>query len=183
MTKNKVNTASVPFWLNYATFLMTTLHEAAAARAFLSRATQSVPQIQHRTLTAKFGALEFTSPHGDPERGRTIFEGLLSAYPKRWDLWDMLLDLEKSHGADENVRGLFERMAGLKMKRRRAMLIFKKWREFEEVNEDKKAAEKVKAKEAKYMERLAKGGKTRGMTRGSTKALIYVGGNAKHICM
>lgn len=137
---------------------MTTLSAPSRARALLQRATQSVPASQHRLLTAKFGALEFQSPHGDPERGRTIFEGLLSTFPKKWDLWDMFVDLEKAKGEKENVRRLFERMAGTRMKGRRAKFVFKRWLEWEEGNGDAKSVERVKARAAEYVEGLKKGG-------------------------
>lgn len=154
MTKNKSITPNPSFWLNYATFLMTTLNSADRARALLARATQSVPARHHRQLTAKFGALEFTSPHGDAERGRTVFEGLLATFPKRWDLWDMFADLEKARGEKENVSRLYERMAGSRMKARRAKFVFKKWAEWEEKNGDKKSRERVEALAKEYAEKL-----------------------------
>lgn len=109
MAKNKSFTPDPALWLSYATFLLTTLAPASPqrARALLARATQSVPSSQHRYLTQKFAALEFKS--GDPERGRTIFEGLVTTWPKKWDVWDVYVDLERSHGSEENVRALFER--------------------------------------------------------------------------
>ncbi|KAF2104800.1 nucleic acid-binding protein [Rhizodiscina lignyota] len=127
MTKTKGITVNPSFWLNYATFLMTTLSSAARARALLPRALQSVPQFNHRLLTSKFGGLEFQSPNGDPERGRTIFEGLLDSFPKRWDLWDMFVDLEKAHGEPSN-----------------------RWLEFEEAHGDRKSVERVRAKAAEH---------------------------------
>ncbi|QDS77330.1 hypothetical protein FKW77_004939 [Venturia effusa] len=101
------------FWLNYATFLMTTLDKPDAARELLKRALQSLPTHEHRHTIALFGALEFKSPNGDIERGRTTFEGLVETYRKRWDLWDMYLDLELTKGQDhvsadkEKARALF----------------------------------------------------------------------------
>jgi rRNA biogenesis protein RRP5 len=154
MTKNKSINSDSAFWLNYATFLMTTLNDPTRARAVLSRAVQSVPEHQHRQLTAKFGALEFHSSNGDPERGRTVFEGLLSAFPKRWDLWDMFVDLEKGKGEKENVRALYERMAESKMKKKRARFLFKKWLEWEESQGDKKGADRVKAKAKEYVDTM-----------------------------
>jgi rRNA biogenesis protein RRP5 len=152
MTKLKDLTSKPTFWLNYATFLLTTLNRPNDARALLLRATQSVPAHDHRLLTAKFGALEFSSPHGDAERGRTVFEGLLSAWPRRHDLWDMYVDLERGHGRAENVRGLYERMAGARMKKRRAMFVFKRWLEWEEKIGTEK--ERVKGLAAEYARKL-----------------------------
>ncbi|KAJ4356836.1 rRNA biogenesis protein rrp5 [Didymosphaeria variabile] len=131
MMKNKSFTPDPAFWLSYATFLFSTLKPSSPtrARALLSRATQSVPSSQHRYLTQKFAALEFK--HGDPERGRTIFEGLVTTWPKKWDIWDVYAALELSHGGEENVRDIFERMSKADMKKRRADTVFKRWREWE----------------------------------------------------
>ena len=153
MTKIKDITATLGFWLNYAAFLMTTMNKPDDARKLLQRAMQSVHQLEHVQLTAKFGALEFHSPNGDAERGRTIFEGLLSTFPKRWDLWDQFVDLERAKGDTENVRALFERMAGAKMKPRRAKCVFKRWLDFEEKEGDKKQVEKVNAAARDYVEK------------------------------
>ncbi|KAK8154666.1 hypothetical protein IWX90DRAFT_62613 [Phyllosticta citrichinensis] len=179
MSKNKSLTPNPSFWLNYATFLLTTLNEPARARALLPRALQSIPpKPQHaRHLTAKFAALEFQSPHGDAERGRTVFEGLLSTYPKRWDLWDMLVDLEKSlmkhagssksQGAKDNVSKLYERMAGMKMKAKRARFVFRKWAEWEEKEGGKKSQERVRALAEEYAEKLRKAKEAGGDEDGS----------------
>ncbi|KAI9713131.1 MAG: rRNA biogenesis protein rrp5 [Bogoriella megaspora] len=159
MTRNKAFTPSETLWLNYATFLMTSLQDPDRARALLQRASQSVPEHLHRHLTTRFAALEFTSPNGEPERGRTIFEGLMAAFPKKWDLWDQFVDLERSKGESENVRGLYERMTaeGVKMKPRRAKFVFKRWLEFEEKEGSGKQVEYVKKRAEKYVEGL-KGG-------------------------
>lgn len=131
MTKNKSFTPDPALWLSYATFLLTTLAPPSPtrARALLPRATQSVPAPQHRYLTQKFAALEFK--HGDAERGRTIFEGLVAAWPKKWDIWDVYAALEIQHGGAENVRALFQRMGRADVKRRRAEQVFRRWREWE----------------------------------------------------
>jgi rRNA biogenesis protein RRP5 len=155
MTKNKSFTPTPTLWLSYASFLLSTLSppSPARARALLPRATQSVPESEHRYLTTKFAALEFKSPNGDPERGRTIFEGLVSTWPKKGDLWDMYVDLEKGHGEEENVRDLYARMTRLKGKKKRVQTVFKKWAEWEESVGNKKGVEKVKALEREWREK------------------------------
>jgi rRNA biogenesis protein RRP5 len=42
--------------------------------------------------------------HGEPERGRTIFEGIISNYPKRLDQWSIYLDMEIRTGEQETIR-------------------------------------------------------------------------------
>jgi len=102
-------------------------------------------------LTSKFAQLEFRSQHGDPERGRTIFEGLLSTFPKRLDLWNVLLDLEIKHGEKDQARRLFGRVTSGKLKSKKARYFFKRWLEFEEKEGNAKSVENVKARAAEYV--------------------------------
>ena len=155
MTKNKSFTPTPTLWLSYASFLLSTLQPPSPARAhaLLQRATQSVPESQHRYLTSKFAALEFKSANGDPERGRTLFEGLLDVWPKKGDLWDMYLSLEIAHGDQDKVRGLFERMIKLKGKKKRTLGIFGQWAKWEEQVGNKKGVEKVKTLEREWREK------------------------------
>ncbi|KAF2733591.1 nucleic acid-binding protein [Polyplosphaeria fusca] len=155
MTKNKAFTVTPSLWLSYATFLMSALQppSPSRARALLPRATQSVPESEHRYLTTKFAALEFKTPNGDPERGRTIFEGLVSTWPKKGDLWDVYLSLELSHGSEENARSVFERMSKLKMKRKRAAGVFGRWKEWEEKVGNQKGVARVGEMERDWVEK------------------------------
>ena len=138
-------------WLNYATFLFNTVGAPARARALLPRAMQSLPKYDHLDITSKFAQLEFRSPNGDAERGRTIFEGLVSTFPKRIDLWNVLLDLEIKQGDKEQVRRLLERVTTGKLKPRKAKYFFKRWLDFEEKEGNVKSCEMVKAKAAEYV--------------------------------
>lgn len=169
MVGNKAFRASPDVWYNYATFLMNQSKQPDAARALLSRALQSVPSNGHRALTAKFAALEFSSSHGDPERGRTIFEGLVTEWPKWSSAWDQWVDLEHARlaraeskeekkEAREKVRALYERMVAQKIGRRRARFLFKKWLAFEEEEGDGKSVERVVALNKESLEKVnAKG--------------------------
>ena len=140
-------------WLNYATFLFDTAASPQRARDLLPRALQPLPQHTHLDLTSKFAQLEFRSPNGDAERGRTIFEGLLSTFPKRLDLWNVLIDLEMKTGDQEQIRRLFGRVTSSsnKLKPRKAKYFFKRWLEYEEREGDEKSAEMVKARAAEYV--------------------------------
>ena len=149
---------SPDLYLNYATFLMTTLAAPDRARALLPRAMQSLPAHTQVLLTSKFAQLEFTSENGDPERGRTVFETLLAQWPKRLDLWNVLLDLEiKRQGGDDDgskevVRRLFERVTGGDaLKNKQAKFFFKKWLGFESKMGDAKGQERVKALAAEFV--------------------------------
>lgn len=139
-------------WYNYAHFLNTSLEASDRARALLPRATQSLPPHTHLPLTLKFAALEFHSKSGSPERGRTMFEGLLSTFPKRLDIWNQLLDLEIQQGDKDIIRGVFERVVKTKgLKPKGAKAWFKRWSEWEVTNGDKKTREKVEAKAKEWV--------------------------------
>ncbi|KAL4923952.1 putative rRNA biogenesis protein RRP5 [Aspergillus undulatus] len=167
--KKKVFPSSPKFFINYATFLYDTMAAPDRGRGLLSRALQSLPKHTHVETTSKFAQLEFRSPNGDIERGRTVFEGLLSSFPKRVDLWNVLLDLEIKNGDAEQVRRLFERVLGIrdgkkgaalviddgkKLKPKQARFFFKKWLDFEEKSGDEKSVEETKAKAAEYVKSL-----------------------------
>jgi rRNA biogenesis protein RRP5 len=166
---NKAFRASPDVWVNYATFLFNSLHQPDRARDLLAKGSkvwQSVPGTEHRALTSKFGALEFRSEHGNPERGRTIFENLLAEWPKWSSGWDMWVDLERSRvtsgklsgeqkqEAMDKTRALYERLSRQKMKKRRAKFVFKKWLEFEEAHGNGKSQERVKVLAREYVEKL-----------------------------
>jgi rRNA biogenesis protein RRP5 len=169
--KKKISSQSPKFFYNYASFLFDTMNSPDRARALLPRALQSLPAHTHIETTSKFGQLEFRSENGDVERGRTVFEGLLSSFPKRIDLWNVLLDLEIKVGDAEQVRRLFERVLGLqsgkkgvsidaskKLKPKQARFLFKKWLAFEEKlaadHGDEKMVEEVKARAVTYVKSL-----------------------------
>ena len=139
---------------------MTTLGSAGRARNILPRALQALPPHAQLNMTSKFAQLEFSSPNGDPERGRTMFEGLLSKWPKRLDLWNVLLDLEMGQGKGEEgkarVRSIFERLTQGNLNSRKAKWVFKRWLEYEEREGDEKTQERVKAKAAEFVKRLAR---------------------------
>ncbi|KAJ5713657.1 uncharacterized protein N7483_010838 [Penicillium malachiteum] len=169
--KKKISTQTPKFFLNYASFLFDTLAAPERGRGLLPRALQSIPAHTHVETTSKFAQLEFRSANGDAERGRTVFEGLLSSFPKRMDLWNVLLDLEIKAGDADQVRRLFERVLGLqhkkgafsidaskKLKPKQAKFMFKKWLAFEEKlvadGGNEKMVEDIKARAAAYVKSL-----------------------------
>ncbi|KAF3010122.1 rRNA bioproteinsis protein rrp5 [Neopestalotiopsis sp. 37M] len=152
MTK-KFGASSPDVWYNYAHWLHSERDEPERARALLPRATQSLPKHAHLPLLTKMATLQFTSKHPNPELGRTMFEGLLSSFPKRFDLWNQLLDHEDVAGADKKVvRDVFERALKAKgLKARAAKKWFKRWADWETKNGDKKSRERVSARAAEWV--------------------------------
>jgi len=85
-----------------------------------------------------------------------MFEGLLSTFPKRLDLWNQLMDLEIQQGDRDTIRTLFERVVKTKgLKPKGAKAWFKRWSEWEEKAGDSKTQEKVRAKAEEWVRATA----------------------------
>lgn len=50
----------------------------------------------------KFAQLEYKL--GEPERGKTIFEGIVDSHAKRFDLWVVYIDQEAARKKTQSVR-------------------------------------------------------------------------------
>ncbi|KAK4225574.1 rRNA biogenesis protein rrp5 [Podospora fimiseda] len=149
----KYGSKSVQVWINYAHFLHAKANQPERARALLHRANQSLGSAKEISLALipKFSALEFRSPNGDKELGRTLFTQLLEAYPKKFDLWNQFMDLEVSGSGDSvdkaQVRDLFDRGSKAKgLSPKQAEKWFRRWAQWEEKEGDKKSRERVSAK-------------------------------------
>jgi rRNA biogenesis protein RRP5 len=177
----KFGAKSPKLWTNYAHFLHTTAAQPDRARALLKRATSVLGAANdtrvYLPLITKFASLEFHSPNGDAEQGRTLFENLLAAYPKKFDLWNQLLDLEMSATGKDGkevkgqdlavIRDVFERGARVKgLKARQAKTWFRRWAQWEEEKGDAKSRERVSAKAQEWArkaeERKRKAGEEEG---------------------
>lgn len=146
-------------WVNYATFLMDKGPNDGPdkARALLPQAVKTLPKFTHFETTLSFARLEFTSSNGVAERGRTLFEGLINSFPKKLDLFNVLLDLEIDVTKDdEQVRAVFERVFALKLKAKQARGFFKKWEKFEQRKGDERRVEGVRARAAEWVRNNAK---------------------------
>ena len=53
-------------------------------------------------VLSKFAQMEFK--YGESERGKTMFENILSTYPRRTDLWSVYLDMMVKLGDMDQVR-------------------------------------------------------------------------------
>ena len=139
-------------WLNYANFLYDCMSLPHRARDLLPRALQALPTHKHIEITSKFAQLEFRSSGGEAERGRTMFEGLLGSFPKRFDLWNVFLDQEMAVGPADQVRGIFTRITSMRLKPRRAKFFFKKWLDYEEKNGEGRRIDSVKAQATAFVQ-------------------------------
>ncbi|RVD80720.1 uncharacterized protein DFL_008614 [Arthrobotrys flagrans] len=155
-------------WINYMTYMME--HKRGDdARVMLSRALQAIQDTKvHPGLTLKFAQLEYKS--GEIEKGRTLFEKLLSAYPKRLDIWNVYIDIEaKQEGGIDVVRRLFPRvLATGKLNAKKANGVFNKWMELEEkfAPGDKKRKDHVIAQAVEYKKKLVEEKEAKGEAGG-----------------
>ncbi|KAG0259771.1 rRNA biogenesis protein rrp5 [Mortierella polycephala] len=124
-----------------------------AGRELLQRSLKSLPKRKHIKTISKFAQLEFK--YGEPERGRTIFEGVMSNYPKRVDLWSVYIDMEIRNGEQDAVRRLFARVVSLKLSSKKMKFFFKKWLAYEKDNGDELHVEEVKRRALAYVESLS----------------------------
>ncbi|KAG6899782.1 hypothetical protein C0993_006968 [Termitomyces sp. T159_Od127] len=121
------------------------------ARKLLPRSLQSLDQRKHLKTISKFAQLEYKQ--GEPERGKTLFEGIIESHPKRWDLWAVYIDMEAGQGDIQSLRNLFDRVFALKMTSHKAKAFFKKWLELERKIGDEDGAQNVKQKAIEWTQR------------------------------
>jgi rRNA biogenesis protein RRP5 len=92
--------------------------------------------------------------------------GLLANYPRRFDLWNVFLDMEIKQSETSMIRytemkfmadsrRLFQRVLALKMSTKKAKFFFKKWLQWEVKSGDASGAEDVKIRAKEYVGRLA----------------------------
>lgn len=149
-TVKKFGKSSVSVWVTYGSYLLDRA-EKEKAHEILGNALSALPKRHHIEVVRKFAQLEFTK--GDPEQGRTLFEGLVADVPKRIDLWNVYIDQEIKKGEKKKVEELFERVLQKKISRKQAKFFFGKWLSFEEDKDDQKAVDYVKAKAQEYVQK------------------------------
>ncbi|XP_073149006.1 rRNA biogenesis protein RRP5-like isoform X2 [Henckelia pumila] len=116
----------------------------------VNRALLCLPRHKHIKFISQTAILEFKC--GVPDRGRSLFEGMLREYPKRTDLWSIYLDQEIRLGDGDIVRALFERAISLCLPPKKMKFLFKKYLEYEKSIGDEERIESVKKKALDYAE-------------------------------
>nr|XP_040042477.1 protein RRP5 homolog isoform X1 [Gasterosteus aculeatus aculeatus]XP_040042479.1 protein RRP5 homolog isoform X1 [Gasterosteus aculeatus aculeatus] len=136
-------------WLSYGTFLLQQ-GQSDGATVLLQRALKSLPTKESVDVIAKFAQLEFR--YGDPEKGRTMFDKVLTSYPKRTDLWSVFLDLMFKHGSQKEVRALFDRVIALSVSVKKIKFFFKRYLEYEKKHGTPQTIQAVKEKAVEFVE-------------------------------
>ncbi|KAL0071786.1 rRNA biogenesis protein rrp5 [Marasmius tenuissimus] len=130
--------------------------EIEESRKLLPRALQRLEKRKHLKTISRFAQLEYKL--GDPERGKTLFEGIVDSHPKRWDLWSVYIDMEAGQSNIQSVRTIFDRILQRKMTSHKAKFFFKKWLELERRIGDEDGAEVVKQKAVEWTQSQASSG-------------------------
>lgn len=136
-------------WLSYGTFLLQQ-GQSDAASALLQRALKSLPSKESVDVIAKFAQLEFR--FGDAEKGRAMFDKVLTSYPKRTDLWSVFIDLMVKHGSQKDVRALFDRVIHLSVSVKKIKFFFKRYLEYEKKHGTPQSIQNVKEKAMEFVE-------------------------------
>ncbi|XP_065857406.1 rRNA biogenesis protein RRP5-like [Euphorbia lathyris] len=124
--------------------------EQEGIQAVIQRALLSLPHHKHIKFISQTAILEFKC--GVPDRGRSMFEGILREYPKRTDLWSVYIDQEIKLGDADVTRALFERAISLSLPPKKMKFLFKKYLEYERSLGDEDKIESVKQKAMEYVE-------------------------------
>lgn len=124
--------------------------DPAAATELLRRSLQCLSRHKHALVISHFAQAEFES--GSVDRGRTIFEGLVSSYPRRLDLWNVYVDKEVKAGHLEAARRLLDRMCTLRLSAPKMKGVLKRYLKLEMEHGDAASVEAVKERARQYVE-------------------------------
>ncbi|WCJ34083.1 rRNA biogenesis protein RRP5 [Euphorbia peplus] len=116
----------------------------------IQRALLSLPRHKHIKFISQTAILAFKC--GVPDKGRTMFEGILKEYPKRTDLYSVYIDQEIKLGDVDGIRALFERAICQSLPPKKMKFLFKKYLEYEKSLGDEERIESVKQKAMEYVQ-------------------------------
>lgn len=88
MSYGTVNFFGIQVWLRRVQNLLK--QNIEGIQSVINRALLCLPRHKHIKFISQTAILEFKC--GVPDRGRSLFEGMLREYPKRTDLWSIYLD-------------------------------------------------------------------------------------------
>ena len=119
----------------------------------LSRGLQSLAKADHIKFITKSARLEYHC--GSPEQGRTLFEGIVTNYPKRSDVWSVYFDCEIKYSLPKAVRVLFERCIAMEdLPLNKIKFFYKRYMDYESKYGTAKRVEQIKQKAVNFVNRL-----------------------------
>jgi rRNA biogenesis protein RRP5 len=137
-------------WIGYAEFMMGRGH-LEAARRLLEKSFKSLPKAHHVDMIVKFAEFEYKI--GDPSRGQTLFENVVSNYPKRLDVWSRYFDMSIKQGDRESTRMLFERAIQLHLSAKKMKFFFNRYLDFERHHGTVASVAAVREKAGEFVDR------------------------------
>lgn len=126
--------------------------EHGRSKNTLARGLASLPAKKHIKLILKVALMHFRM--GNLERGREMFEGLITNYPKRLDLWRLYIDQEIRVNDEDRTRSLFERATHLQLPPKKVKHLFKTYLKYMKDRGDAAGVIHVKRSAMEYVERL-----------------------------
>lgn len=121
------------------------------SRHLLERALQALPANKHVDVIVRFAQLE--NKFGEKERSQTLFEQILTSYPKRTDVWSSYVDsLAKSDQIDI-ARKVLDRAITQNLPVKKMRTLFKKYLSFEEKYGTPENVSRVRELAANYVEK------------------------------
>jgi rRNA biogenesis protein RRP5 len=143
-------------WINFGLYYMKN-NRLESARKLMQRSLTCLEKRDHIEVISKFAQMEFK--FGDPEHGKTLFENILSNFPKRVDLWSVYIDMmckyvlkNDNKESEDSVRNIFERVITLKLAAKKMKFIFKRYIEFESQYNNEDRIDRIKQKALEYVE-------------------------------
>jgi len=138
-------------WINFGLFYMRT-HQSNQARNLLQRCSQVLTKKEYVYIVTRYADMEYR--FGDPDRGRNMFETLLSNFPKRTDIWLVYIDKLLKSGNVEGARWVCERAVTLRLAPRKIRILFKKYIEVERRFGSASTVEAVQKKAVQYVQEV-----------------------------
>jgi rRNA biogenesis protein RRP5 len=132
------------------------------AHKLWKRSIMSLPSHKHIETMKKFAQLEYE--FGSAERARTIFDSLLTNYPKKLDLVRVYVDKEVKHGDLNAARRILQGVVNpkshgqkkVKFSDHQMKKLFRRWFEIEELHGTEESQLRVKITAKEYVERSMK---------------------------
>lgn len=119
------------------------------SRQIMQRALQSLPTSDHINILVRFANLE--NQFGEKERSQTLFEQILSSYPKRVDVWSSYVDSLIKSEEILIARKVLERAVVQNLPPKKMKILFKKFISFEEKHGKPEDVQHVQSMAADYI--------------------------------
>ncbi|XP_034951417.1 protein RRP5 homolog [Chelonus insularis] len=143
----------VEVWIECGTaFVKIGLKEKS--RLLMQQALQSLPISKHVYLMVKFAQAE--NNYGDKERAKTLFENILTSYPKRVDVWSTYVDFLVKDKEYEIARKVLEKAVAQTLPPKKMKTLFKKYVAFEEQHGTPDGVDYAKKLAVSYIENISK---------------------------